>query len=106
MEGFVAHALRASTNILIATILDNLNLNIVCIVARCSIINEYVGHCKETGFHAISSSTMWRVLDLQEASQRKSLRGLDNAAADGVDDFKDLLKGDLHGTTLSHPTIF
>ena len=36
---------------------------------------------------------MWRVLEVQEASQRKSLRGLDdNTAADGADGFKDLLR--------------
>ena len=35
---------------------------------------------------------MWRVLDVQEASQRKSLRGLDNTAADGADGFDVLLR--------------
>ena len=66
--------------------------NVVRTVARCTIINQYLEHCKETGFNPISNSTMWRVLDVQEASQRKSLRGLDNTAADGADGFKDLLR--------------
>ncbi|KAK3739291.1 hypothetical protein QZH41_007138 [Actinostola sp. cb2023] len=40
----------------------------------------------------MSRSTMWRVLEVQEASQRKSLQGLDNTAADGADGFEALLK--------------
>ena len=35
---------------------------------------------------------MWRVLEVQEASQRKSLGGLDNTAADGAGGFKDFAK--------------
>ena len=66
--------------------------NVVRTVARCTIINQYMEHCKENGFQPISRSTMWRVLDVQEASQRKSLRGLDNTAAEGADGFKDLLR--------------
>ncbi len=66
--------------------------NVVRTVARCTIINQYLEYCKETDFQPISRSTMWRVLDVQEASQRKSLRGLDNTAADGADGFKDLLR--------------
>jgi len=66
--------------------------NVVRTVARCTIINQYLDHCQQTGFQPISRSTMWRVLEVQEASQRKSLRGLDNTAADGADGFKDLLR--------------
>jgi len=40
----------------------------------------------------MSRSTMWRLLEVQEASERKSLRGLDNTAPDGADGFKDLLR--------------
>ena len=35
---------------------------------------------------------MWRFLEVQEASQRKSLKGLNNTAADGVDGFEALHK--------------
>ena len=66
--------------------------NVVRTVARSTIINQYLDHCQQTGFQPISRSTMWRVLEVQEASQRKSLRGLDNTAADGADGFKDLLR--------------
>ena len=40
----------------------------------------------------MSRATMWRVLEVQEASQRKSLKGLDNTAADDVDGFEALHK--------------
>ena len=66
--------------------------NVVRTVAKCTIVNQYLDHCLQTGFQPISRSTMWRVLEVQEASQRKSLRGLNNTAADGADGFKDLLR--------------
>ena len=62
--------------------------NVVRTVARCTIIKQYLDHYQQTGFQSISRSTMWRLLEVQEASQRKSLRGLDNTAADGTDGFK------------------
>ena len=40
----------------------------------------------------MSRATLWRILEVQEASQRKSLKGLDNMAADGVDGFEALHK--------------
>ena len=66
--------------------------NVVRTVAKCTISNQYMDHCKETGFQPISKSTMWRVLQVQEATQRKSLQGLDNTAAEGKDGFKDFLQ--------------
>jgi len=66
--------------------------NVVRTVARCTIIHQYLEFCMETEFEPMSRSTMWRVLEVQEASQRKSLQGLDNTAADGADGFEALLK--------------
>ena len=66
--------------------------NIVQTVARCTIINQYLNFCKEENFSPMSLATMWRVLEVQEASQRKSLKRLDNTAADGVDGFEALHK--------------
>ena len=66
--------------------------NVVRTVARCTIIQQYLEHCKETEFQPISRSNMWRVLDVQEASQRKSLLGLDNTTAEGADGFQELLR--------------
>ena len=62
--------------------------NIVRTVARCTIINQYLDFCKEENFSSMSCATMWRVLEVQEASQRKSLKGLDDTNTDGVDGFE------------------
>ena len=40
----------------------------------------------------MSRTTLWRILEVQEASQRESLKGLDNTAADDVDGFEALHK--------------
>ena len=66
--------------------------NVVHTVARCTIINQYLEYCEETSFQPVSRSSMWRVLQVQQASQRKSLRGLDNTAAKGGDAFGTLHK--------------
>ncbi|KAK3747366.1 hypothetical protein QZH41_005267 [Actinostola sp. cb2023] len=66
--------------------------NVVRTVARCTIIPQYLEFCMETEFEPVSRSTMWRVLEVQEGSQRKSLQGLDNTAADGADGYEALLK--------------
>lgn len=66
--------------------------NVVRTVARSTIINQYLQFCKESDFTPFSQSTMWRVLEVQEASQRKSLKGLDNTAADGAEGFQLLNK--------------
>ena len=57
--------------------------DVVRTVARCTVINQYLEHRRENGFLPIRKSTMWRVLDVQEASQRN--RGLDNTASNGAD---------------------
>lgn len=66
--------------------------NIVRTVTRSTVIHQYLEFCKETEFEPMSRSTMWRVLEVQEATQRKSLLGLDNTASDGADGFDELLK--------------
>ena len=40
----------------------------------------------------MSRATLWGILEVQEASQRKSPKGLDNTVADGVDGFEALHK--------------
>ena len=66
--------------------------NIVRTVARCTIINQYLDFCKEENFTPLSHATMWRILEVQEASQMKSLKGLDNTAADGAEGFEALFE--------------
>ncbi|CAB4035495.1 hypothetical protein AC249_AIPGENE16100, partial, partial [Paramuricea clavata] len=45
--------------------------------------HEYLEVCKEEEFEPLSRATLFRILEIREASQRKSLQGLDNTAADG-----------------------
>lgn len=66
--------------------------NIVRTVTRSTIITQYVEHCKEEEFSPLSERTMYRVLKVREASERKSLQGLDNIAADGAAAFLTLEK--------------
>ena len=66
--------------------------NIVRTVARRTIINQYLDFCKEENFTPLSHATMWRILEVQEASQMKSLKGLDNTAADGAEGFEALFE--------------
>lgn len=66
--------------------------NVVRTVAKCTIIGQYLDYCREDNFDPLSRATMWRILEVQEASQRKSLKGLDNTAADGADGFEALHK--------------
>lgn len=66
--------------------------NVVHTVAKCTIIGQYLDYCREDNFDPLSRATVWRILEVQEASQRKSLKGLDNTAADGADGFEALHK--------------
>ena len=66
--------------------------NIVRTLAKCTIINQYLDFCKEENFSPMSRATLWGILEVQEASQRKSPKGLDNTVADGVDGFEALHK--------------
>ena len=58
--------------------------NIVRTVTRASIIAQYVEHCQEKEFSPLSERTMYRVLKVREASERKSLQRLDNIPVDGA----------------------
>ena len=61
--------------------------NIIRTVTRSTMIALYQKYCEEEKFVLISRSTMFRILEVREASQRKSLSGLDNIATDGVTAF-------------------
>lgn len=66
-------------------------------------ICQYIQFCREEKCEPLSRSTLFKILDVREASQRKSLQGLDNTAADGSAGFHtvemivdDLEKGGLN----------
>ena len=45
-------------------------------------------YCKEQCHDPLSSFSLFKILEVREASQRKSLQGLDNTAADGAAGFQ------------------
>ena len=51
-------------------------------------IEQYLEYCKEQCHEPLSMSTLFKILELREVSQRKSLQGLDNTAADGAAGFQ------------------
>lgn len=51
-------------------------LTVIGIVTRSMMISQYLSFCAENGFEPLSRATMFRVLKVREASQRKSLQGL------------------------------
>ena len=55
-------------------------------------IEQYLKHCSEDHFEPLSRSTLFRILQVREASQRKSLHGLDNIAAGGAEAFESVRK--------------
>lgn len=61
---------------------------IICTVTRSTIIAQYLVFCEDDGFQPLSLATMYRVLKVREASQRKSLQGRDNVSADGAESFQ------------------
>ena len=61
--------------------------NVIRTVAKSTLISEYQKHCTETEFSPLSRATLFRILDIREASQQNFLHGLDNTAADGSSAF-------------------
>ena len=66
--------------------------NVVRTVTRSTMINQYHQYCSEEKFTPLSRSTLFKILDVREASQRKCLQGLDNIATDGAAGFELLEK--------------
>ena len=66
--------------------------NIIGTVARSTVIAQYLVFCEDNGFQPLSRATIYRVLKVREASQRKSLQGLDNVSADGAESFQKITR--------------
>ena len=62
--------------------------NVVRILTRSTMIEQYLEYCKEQCHELLSRSTLFKILKFREASQRKLLQGLDNTAADGAAGFQ------------------
>ena len=59
--------------------------NVVRTVTRSTIVAQYLQYCKlkNRDYEPLSRSTLFRILQVRQASQRKSMQRLDNTAADG-----------------------
>lgn len=66
--------------------------NVVRTVTRSTMIHQYLQYCAEESFTPLSRRTLFKILEVREASQRKSLQGLDNIATDGAAGFESLEK--------------
>ena len=62
--------------------------NVVRILTRSTMIEQYLEYYKEQCHKPHSRSTLFKILEVSEASQRRSLQGLDNTAADGAAGFR------------------
>lgn len=66
--------------------------NVIRKVTRSTMVRQYFQFCDEEKFEPLSRATLFRVLQVREASQQKSLSGLDNTAADGSAGFERLYR--------------
>ena len=66
--------------------------NIIRNVIRSTLIQQYFKHCEEEGVEPPRRATLFRVLEVREATERKSLQGTDNIAAEGSNAFEKLRK--------------
>ena len=64
--------------------------NVIRTVTRSTMISQYMQYCEEDHYQPVSRSTLFRILEVREASQRKSLQDLDNTVADGSAGFQTL----------------
>ncbi len=64
--------------------------NIVRTVGRSTMIKQYQQRGSEEEFEPLSRATLYRILKVREASQRKSLQGIDDTAASGAERFDTL----------------
>ena len=55
--------------------------NAVRTVKRSAMISQYIQFCQEEKFEPLSRTTLFKILEAGQASQRKSFQGLDNTAA-------------------------
>ena len=50
--------------------------NVVRTVTRSTMISQYMHYCKDENFETLSRATLYQILEVREASPRKSLQGL------------------------------
>ena len=53
-------------------------------------ISQYVQFCQEEKFEPLSRTTLFKILEVRQALQRKSSQGFHNTAADGSAGFQEI----------------
>ena len=66
--------------------------NVIRTVTRSTMISQYLMFCEEEQVVPLSRATLFRILEVREASQQRSLCGLDNTAAEGSAGFERISK--------------
>ena len=66
--------------------------NVIRTVTRSTMISQYLMFCEEEQVVPLSRVTLFRILEVREASQTRSLCGLDNTAAEGSAGFERIAK--------------
>ena len=66
--------------------------NVIRTVTRSTVISQYLMFCEEEQVMPLSRATLFRILEVREASQQRSLCGLDNTAAEGSAGFERISK--------------
>ena len=64
--------------------------NVIRTVTRSTIIAQYLQLCQEESLEPLIQVSLYRILEVREASQRKALKGLGNVAAEGTVAFETL----------------
>ena len=62
--------------------------NVIRIVGRSRMIEQYLKQCCEEDSDPLKKPTLYRILQVREASRRRSLQGLDNTAVSGAEGFE------------------
>jgi len=66
--------------------------NVIRTVTRSTMISQYLQFCEEEQVKPLSRAILFRILRVREASQQKSLCGVDDTAADGSSAFEKMSK--------------
>ena len=66
--------------------------NVIRTAMRSSINTQHLKHGNDNDFSPLTRATLYRILCVREASQRKGFKGLDNTAADGSEAFATALR--------------
>lgn len=64
--------------------------NAIRTVIPSRIVKQYLAFCNESGFKPVGERTLFRILEVCEASQQKSLQGLDYVSTEGSEAFDTL----------------